>query len=245
MLPDVEEFTRAELMAMERETTGLYLTGHPMDAYRALAQQAKAAPMGDILASFHAPDAAPHRYRDGQRVVLAGICTASRERATRKNTRMAYLQLEDDRGSMEVIVFSPALDACRDLLAQETPALFVSGRISTRDESDPQLVADQVLPLSEQGLETLRTPPRRDPPPKPEAPKRHRLWVRLPDSGHPALKRIELILQMFPGDEQLVLVFEDTGKRVAAHCCVHPALVEELRSLAGQGNVAVTEEKTR
>ena len=245
VLPDVEEFTRAELMAMERETTGLYLTGHPMDAYRALAQQAKAAPMGDILASFHAPDAALHRYRDGQRVVIAGICTASRERATRKNTRMAYLQLEDDSGSMEVIVFSPALDACRDLLAQETPALFVSGRISTRDESDPQLVADQVLPLSEQGLETLRMPPRRDPPPRPEAPPRHRLWVRLPDKEHPARKRIELILQMFPGDEQLVLVFEDTGKRAAARCCVHPALVEELRSLAGQGNVAVTEEKTR
>lgn len=106
---------------MERETTGLYLTGHPMDDYRALAQQAKAAPMGDILASFHAPATAAHRYRDGQRVVLAGICTASRERATRKNTRMAYLQLEDDSGSMEVLVFSPALDACRDLLAQETP----------------------------------------------------------------------------------------------------------------------------
>ena len=56
---------------MERETTGLYLTGHPMDDYRALAQQAKAAPMGDILASFHAPATAAHRYRDGQRVVLA------------------------------------------------------------------------------------------------------------------------------------------------------------------------------
>ena len=245
VLPDVEEFTRAELMAMERETTGLYLTGHPMDDYRALAQQAKAAPMGDILASFHAPAAAAHRYRDGQRVVLAGICTASRERATRKNTRMAYLQLEDDGGSMEVLVFSPALDACRDLLAQENPALFVAGRISTRDESDPQLVADKVLPLTEQGLQTLRTPPRRDPPPRPEPPKRHRLWVRLPDSGHPALKRIELILKMFPGDEQLVLVFEDTGKRAAARCVVHPALVEELRELAGPGNVAVTEEKTR
>ena len=167
VLPDVEEFTRAERMAMERETTGLYLTGHPMDDYRALAQQAKAAPVGDILASFHAPAAAAHRYRDGQRVVLAGICTASRERATRKNTRMAYLQLEDDGGSMEVLVFSPALDACRDLLAQENPALFVAGRISTRDESDPQLVADKVLPLTEQGLAALRTPPRRDPPPGP------------------------------------------------------------------------------
>ena len=245
VLPDVEEFTRAERMAMERETTGLYLTGHPMDDYRALAQQAKAAPMGDILASFHAPAAAAHRYRDGQRVVLAGICTASRERATRKNTRMAYLQLEDDGGSMEVLVFSPALDACRDLLAQENPALFVAGRISTRDESDPQLVADKVLPLTEQGLATLRTPPRRDPPPRPEPPKRHRLWVRLPDKDHPAVKRIELILKMFPGDEQLVLVFEDTGRRAAARCCVHPALVEELRELAGPGNVAVTEEKTR
>ena len=245
VLPDVEEFTRAELIAMERETTGLYLTGHPMDDYRALAQQAKAAPMGDILASFHAPATAAHRYRDGQRVVLAGICTASRERATRKNTRMAYLQLEDDSGSMEVLVFSPALDACRDLLAQETPALFVAGRISTRDESDPQLVADKVLPLTEQGLETLRTPPRRDPPPRPEPPKRHRLWVRLPDKDHPAVKRIELILEMFPGDEQLVLVFEDTGRRAAARCVVHPALVEELRELAGPGNVAVTEEKSR
>ena len=245
VLPDVEEFTRAELMAMERETTGLYLTGHPMDDYRALAQQAKAAPMGDILASFHAPATAAHRYRDGQRVVLAGICTASRERATRKNTRMAYLQLEDDGGSMEVLVFSPALDACRDLLAQENPALFVAGRISTRDESDPQLVADKVLPLTEQGLETLRTPPRRDPPPRPAPPKRHRLWVRLPDKDYPAVKRIELILEMFPGDEQLVLVFEDTGRRAAARCIVHPALVEELRELAGPGNVAVTEEKPR
>ena len=137
------------------------------------------------------------------------------------------------------------LDACRDLLAQETPALFVAGRISTRDESDPQLVADKVLPLTEQGLETLRTPPRRDPPPRPEPPKRHRLWVRLPDKDHPAVKRIELILEMFPGDEQLVLVFEDTGRRAAARCVVHPALVEELRELAGPGNVAVTEEKSR
>ena len=109
------------------------------------------------------------------------------------------------------------------------------GRISTRDESDPQLVADKVLPLTEQGLETLRTPPRRDPPPRPEPPKRHRLWVRLPDKDHPAVKRIELILEMFPGDEQLVLVFEDTGRRAAARCVVHPALVEELRELAGSG----------
>ena len=59
------------------------------------------------------------------------------------------------------------------------------------------------------------------------------------------MKRIELILELFPGDEQLVLVFEATGRRAAARCVVHPALVEELRSLAGQGNVAVTEEKTR
>lgn len=52
MLPDVEEFTRAELMAMERETTGLYLTGHPMDAYRTLAQQAKAAPWATFWRAF-------------------------------------------------------------------------------------------------------------------------------------------------------------------------------------------------
>ena len=158
---------------------------------------------------------------------------------------MAYLQLEDDGGSMEVLVFSPALDACRDLLAQENPALFVSGRISTRDESDPQLVADKVLPLTEQGLQTLRTPPRRDPPPLARAAEAAPPLGAAAGFRAPAVKRIELILKMFPGDEQLVLVFEDTGKRAAARCCVHPALVEELRELAGPGNVAVTEEKTR
>ena len=89
VLPDVEVFTRAARIAMERETRGLYLSGHPMEDYRALAEQAKAAPMGEILPRFHAAATAAHRYREGQRVVLAGISTAIREGATRMNTRMA------------------------------------------------------------------------------------------------------------------------------------------------------------
>lgn len=65
--------------------------------------------MGDILASFHAPDAARTATVTGSVWSSPASVPPARERATRKNTRMAYLQLEDDSGSMEVIVFSPAL----------------------------------------------------------------------------------------------------------------------------------------
>ena len=80
-LPDVPEYTAAEKMAMERETTGLYLSGHPMNDYRAAAQRAGAVPIGAINQDFSREDG-PERFQDGQRVTIAGIVSASKNRAT-------------------------------------------------------------------------------------------------------------------------------------------------------------------
>ena len=226
-LPDVPEFTRQELMAMERETTGLYLTGHPMDDYRDRARDAGAVSLGAILADF--ADGEPQRFRDNQEITVAGIVASSKTRTTKNNSLMSYITLEDDTGSLELIAFQRALDNGGSYV-KDAAALLVRGRISLRDEKEPQIMVDSLRPLSD--LDTPGAPPRQPAPGK-------TLYLRLPSREHPLCHRVELLLTMFPGADRMVLYFEDTGKRVGAPCLIHPALIAELRELAGEANVVV------
>lgn len=146
-LKNIPEFSRRELMTMEKETTGLYLSGHPMDEYRELAKQCKAAPIGAILTDFD-QEGGPTRFRDEQRVKIAGVVTAARTKTTRNNTLMAYVTVEDDTGSMEMLVFARVLGECGPYLKENMPIL-AEGRISVRDEKAPQLMCDRVMPLEQ------------------------------------------------------------------------------------------------
>ena len=228
-LPEVEEFTRRELMSMERETTGLYLSGHPMDEYRDRARDAGAVAIGGILSDF--AEGQPQRFRDGQEVTVAGVVAANRTRTTRNNSLMSYITLEDDTGSMELIAFQRALDQGGSYVKDDA-ALLVRGRISLRDEKEPQLMVDSIRPLSD--LEKPSAAPRQE-----GAAGDKTLYVRIPGREHPLFRRIELLLTMFPGDGRMVLYFEDTKKRVGAPCLLHESLIAELRELCGGENVVL------
>ena len=141
---NIPEFTRHELMTMEKETTGLYLTGHPMDEYRDVVKQCKAASMGAICLDF-AQEERPAIYHDEQRVTLAGVITASRTKTTRNNSLMAYVTLEDDTASMEMLVFARVLGEAGPYL-KEGVAVLAEGRISVRDERRPSSCATGYAP---------------------------------------------------------------------------------------------------
>ena len=225
-IPQVEEFPRSELMAMERETTGLYLSGHPMDEYRAAVRAAGAASIGSILADF-ADENGPERYADDQIVTIAGVVSSKRTRTTKNGSLMAYVQLEDDTGSMELLCFQRALDNGGGYIV-ENAALLVRGRISVRDEKEPQLVVDSIRPISDAA--SIR-------PASPGAPRR--LWLRLPGNDPGLLRRIELLQEMFPGRERMIVYFADTGRKLAAECVIKDSLVRELEELLGRENVKV------
>ena len=72
-----------------------------------------------------------------------------------------------------------------------------------------------------------------------QPPRQGTLWLRLPSKEDKRLHHIELVLEMFPGTEQVKLYFEDTGKRMGAFCVLHDALVEEMRELLGSENVVI------
>ena len=224
-MPQMEEYSRAELMAMERETTGLYLTGHPMDEYREAARSAGAVSIGAILSDF-ANEAGPERFADEQYVTIAGIVASKRTRTTKNGTLMAYIQLEDDTGTIELLAFQRALDNGGGYVA-DNAAIIVRGRISVRDEKEPQIVVDSIRPMSDAAL------------PDGSYAKPRKLWIRLAQNDARIMRRIELLQEMFPGNDRMIVYFADTGRRFGADCVIMDSLVRELVEMVGAENVKV------
>ena len=226
-IPQVEEFSPMELMAMEKETTGLYLSGHPMDGYRDAVRRIGAVPLGAVMADFAAEDG-PSRFADNQNITVAGVVAAAKTRTTRSNTLMSYIQLEDDTGSMELMAFQKALDK-GGIYVKENAAIIVKGRISARDEKEPQLMVDSIRPISDVDALGASVPP----------PAEKKLWVKLKSQNDPELKRIQLLLTMFPGSQQMILYCQAENKRIGAKCLIHEGLVAELKERLGDANVVV------
>jgi len=177
--------------------------------------------IGSILSDFQREDG-PARYRDGQRVSVGGVISTYRSRTTRNNTMMAYVNLEDDTGSMELICFSRLLDRCGGYI-RENNAVLAEGEISIREEKEPQLKVNELRPL---GGADFRPPDQK-------------LYLRLTGEGDPRLRKVRLTLSFFPGEIPVVLYFEDTKKRVGTRCELRPALLEDLRERLGEKNVVV------
>jgi DNA polymerase-3 subunit alpha len=233
-LPDVPEFSQRDLMAMEHEVTGLYLTGHPMDEYASATRRLGAVGIGRILANFAQESGAAaqqdeqQEFRDEQQVTIAGVISAVKTKTTRNNSLMAYITLEDGTGSMELLAFQRALDTGGVYVKENLP-VYITGKISARDEKEPQLVVDTIRPLSDFDLM-----------PGEEAPAAEKkLYVKVPSESDAAYERLKLILVMFPGEAQMVIYFEDTKKRRGVKCVLHEALIAELNGMFGRENVVL------
>ncbi len=231
-LPDIPEFTPEERMRQEKETTGLYLSGHPMDAFRDAAKAAGAIPVAAILEDC-ADENGPVTYVDGQPVSIAGVVTSSKTKTTKNNSLMAYVTLEDSTGAMEMLCFSKVLSASGSYLA-EGKILLARGKLSLRDEKTPQIVCDEVSAMDGPGLPAA--------PAKAVGPKLlegNRLVIKCPGLEDPAFRHIQLVLTMFPGTTPLIMVMADSGKKFAARCLLHKALVEELKETLGEEYVVI------
>ena len=233
-LPDIPEYALDERMRQEREVTGLYLSGHPMNAYRDEAKRAGAAQIGAINEDF-AQEGGPALFQDGQAVTAAGIVTAYRIRATRNGSLMAYATVEDDTGAIELLCFSKTLERFGRLLSPDS-AVLVRGKLSVRDEKPPQIMCDEVYSL--RGGEEKPVVPVKAPQGT-QVLDGKTLWLRLPSASAPVLAHINRVIAMFPGSTPARIVFTDSGKRLGTTCLLGKSLVDELTEVLGQENVVV------
>lgn len=234
VLPDIPEFSATERMFMEKETTGLYLSGHPMSDYRKEAQAAGAVPIHVIRDDFSGEDS-PQRFRDGQPITVAGVVTSSKTRTTKNNTLMAYVVVEDEVSSIELLCFSRSIEQCGSYMAVNTPVL-VKGKLSIRDEKPPQIMCDTIYPLKKRSA-TLPTAESGTEEPSAT------LFLRFPSVDSREFRHIKLVMTMFEGEMPLKMRLADTGKLLGGKCLIHPALVQECREWLGEENVVVRQGK--
>ena len=188
-LPDIPEFSRQDQLRMEREVTGVYITGHPLDEYEAAL--AKLEVNAQVLQSL-AEEADGGMSWDQKMVTMGGIVAERKLKATKSGTMMAFVQLEDMYGTTEVLVFPKVYDRVGHLLNQDA-AVLLTGRLSVREEETPKLLLDSVRPLG--GAEAQGAA--------------HKLYIKCPD----ALREEALaILRSTPGDIPVILVSAETGR---------------------------------
>lgn len=242
-LPDVEEFPKSELLKMEKEMTGLYLSGHPLDKYEELINQLGYARTGDIL---DAGSSSFSKYKDKSSVSLCGIITHITVKQTRNGQNMAFVTVEDMFGSVEVIVFPKILQSVSDLLVV-SGVITVQGTLSVEEEKEPKILANSITgapgpnaaagnPVSETGQENRE--------PVSHKKGKHRgLFLRFDSEKDERIKKAKIITSIFEGDFPLCFYYKDKKhydlQKRADFTAPNPTMLEELCRLLGNENVVV------
>lgn len=221
-LPDVPEYSKAELLSYEKEVLGIYVSGHPLDDYEKRWRKTVSAISSDFI-----PDDETNqpKVKDGARAVIGGIVAGKTVKFTKRNKAMAFLTIEDLFGNVEVIVFPDNYENYLSILMEDAK-IFVEGRISVEEEKPAKLILEKAWSLDE----TIRE-----------------LWIQLEDKNDYAEKNrdISRLIRQHPGRSDVVLYLkkEKAIKRLAASQRVNldSTLTEKLIELCGADNVRVVE----
>ena len=229
-VPKLKELSPADRMAMEKETTGIYISGHPMDDYRALLKNTHVVPIGKLMDEESS-------YQDDQIVSVAGIVQSVKMKTTRNNSMMAYVSMEDDTALIEMLAFSNVLNQYGGYLKENQPVV-ITGRLSLRDDKEPQIVINRARPMSD----FAEMPQEIQPEPVPQsntAVRTGTLYLRLPAEDEVLFPKIRAILNMFPGDSGVVLYFENTKHRRGTRAQLRETMLRELENVLGKANVVL------
>ncbi len=142
-LPDLPDCPVKTKLQMEKEASGVYMSGHPLDDYREILQSMTITAAQLEQSGEEGGELIP----DGMFADMGGILTEVKGKATRKGDYMAFVTLEDLTGQVECLVFPRVLERYQSLV-QEDEAVVISGKISIREEEAPKLLAERIAPLS-------------------------------------------------------------------------------------------------
>lgn len=217
---DCREFPETELLAMEKESIGMYVSGHPLDSKAAAVRAASTASISDIIENED------KRFNIGSQVTVSGIITKVRNQLTKKGDMMRYVEFEDLTASMGVIIFPGQLRRFADI-AVEGSIVTISGNLDISDDAPPKLRLEDMRMLDE----TAR--------------KRARLYLRLDSTDTVVLNEVKRILKAESGDVSVVIKYSDNGQVVAAPKSMmvkrNDERTEILKKLLGDENVRLVE----
>ena len=235
-VPPMAEYSTAELLQMEKEVSGLYLSGHPLDAYREQISKISTCTVAQLCGE-------EAKNFDNQHVTILCTVVKNKVMTTRSNTLMAFTTIEDLTGTMEMLVFPKVFAECRAYL-QENAVIVTSGRVSYKEDEGTRLLVEGVRPIDgydadhtfgenrAAALGQARQVPK----------KVTSLWLLVPSMQSREMHAVENLLRnIFDGPTPVYFKFEDTGQRMRAPQSMwaldHPYLRAELERILGKDHV--------
>jgi DNA polymerase-3 subunit alpha len=259
--PDLPEFAPSELLAMEKEMLGLYITGHPLDEFAAAIAATITRDSSVFFASegdAELGDTLTGDAKDQDKAIFAGLIVARRGRTTRSKEQMAILMLEDLAGTCEVLVFPRTYQQFADQIG-EGRTVQIAGKLSIRDDDAPKLIAELIAPLEAAqrkrpaefdrylangngngyGRRNRSEPDKREHPERVKTANGPALAIRyLGQEGDPGYLRLLAMLRFFHGTTpvKIYLPGERTGRELTPDCWIEMT-DEILAQFAGRYGV--------
>ncbi len=194
-LPVVSPFPKEILAALEKEMLGVYITEHPLQEYWDVIRQVATVSSDELIAAQNQEEGQPP-YKDGDTATMVGIITSKRTLITKSNKMMAFVQLEDLVGILEVIVFPNVYERYGNLITEDR-IVGVKGKINFKEDELPKIIADTIFDIKDTNSAGLQKT----------------VKIRMPQSSksQDELTDIKEILATYPGDTP-VLIYTTDGK---------------------------------
>lgn len=221
-LPELKEFSQRNLLAMEKETLGIYISGHPLKPYEEELKRITTINTSEIFQANEHMENNMSEDLDGKRVIIGGIINSKKNKITKNNNMMAFISLEDLYGTIECIVF-PATYEKYNRAIEEDNIVIIEGKISTSEEEEPKIICERISPLSKY--------------------RKGKVYLRI-SKGKPmdVFESIKRILSKHRGEIPVYVYMESTNRTVMAHRdywvnIEERELFQELIRILGEENV--------
>jgi len=205
-LPDIKEYDKKILLKMEKETIGMYLSGHPMEEYQEKVKKISRFNIGMVLSAVEKDEDGSYKtvsadITDGQLIRLCGVVSSRKNKTTKNNSQIAFVKLEDLSGNIEVIVFPKILTQYSQILQEET-AVSIEGKVSFREDEEPKILCEKVLLLDSISIKEEKND--------------GKLFVRIESYNEDKINKVKEIALMSPGNVVPIIYITDSKKRLEA-----------------------------
>lgn len=217
----LEEYSEKELLSMEKEMLGLYITGHPLESIRnEIESQTNINTLKMIEAKEEELETGKTILRDGQNVKFAGIISNIKKKYTKTNKIMAFVTIEDLYGSCEIIVFENCYLNCSDELIEDNIVL-VEGRLNIREDEDTKIVASRITKFGTKNSRILE--------------------VDITDITEEQKEKLRGAIRFFAGDRNniAVKIINGDSSVMSGGIFINDEILNEFRQIVGYDRVNV------
>ena len=229
--PDLKEYSLKELLILEKESSGMYFSGHMIDHYSDEIDKLSVDRISDLISAFSEDGVADSRYTDRAKVRVAGIVNAKKTKVTKNGDTMAFVILEDRYSEIEVIVFARQYAEFSAELFVEN-AVVIEGNVSVEDGDVIRIILSSAKSLGA-GTSYMADEPK-------TSVKEAKIYIKLPDINDRNIGPIYRIANFNRGNAAVIIFNESTKKYVALKgvtMAQTDKVKEKLTALYGDSNV--------